>query len=237
MQRTRIKICGLTTADAAKVCARHGADAIGLVFVEGSPRRVTLEQARGVIAALPVFVEPVGLFVDADADTIRRTAGALQLGTVQLHGRESPAMVAQLAPLRVLKALAFPSRQVTEQLAIWREVPNLAGLLFDAAPPTSSSSPAERGGTGRQFDWNALAALIHAGVFRGQDLPPLVLAGGLTPDNVAAAIRLIRPYAVDVSSGVESSRGVKDPDLIRAFCQAVRHADGPMKAQPGDRPQ
>ena len=225
--RTRIKICGVTTPEAAMVAARAGADAVGLVFVDGSPRRVSLEQARAVIATLPAFVAPVGLFVDADGDTVRRTASALQLRTVQLHGHESPAMVSQLAPLRVLKAVAFESRQITEQLAAWRDVPNLAGILFDAAPPSPDSPPADRGGTGRRFDWDALAALIHAGIFRGQDLPPLVLAGGLTPGNVRDAIRRLHPYAVDVSSGVESSRGVKDLALIRAFCEAVRLADAP----------
>lgn len=235
MPRTRIKICGVSTEEAARAAAMAGADAIGLVFVEGSPRRVTLEQARSILAVLPAFVDPVGLFVNALEDTIRRTAAALQLRTVQLHGDETPRMVAKLNPLRVLKSIAFESRHVSDQLATWRNVSNVAGVLFDAPPPSVSEDSAavpasiERGGTGRRFDWDAMAKLVHAGVFRGHT-PPLILAGGLTPENVADAVARLRPYAVDVSSGVESSRGVKDPERIRAFCRAVREADAALIA-------
>jgi phosphoribosylanthranilate isomerase len=227
MQRTRIKICGITTPESAQAAARAGADAVGLVFVPGSPRNLSLEMARDIAAALPAFVEPVGLFVNAGVDAVRRTADALRLRTVQLHGDETPRDVLQLAPLRVLKSIAFESRHVSEQLATWRNVPNIAGVLFDAPPPSADSAAApaaaDRGGTGRRFDWEALARLVHAGVLR--HAPPLILAGGLKPDNVAEAIATLRPYAVDVSSGVESSRGVKDTALISTFCRAVQEAD------------
>ncbi len=230
MPSTRIKICGITTPETALAAALAGADAIGLVFVAGSPRQVTLEAARDIVAALPAFVEPVGLFVDEDVDAVRRTADALRLRTVQLHGSESPRDVSQLTPLRVLKSIAFESRHVSEGLATWREVPNVAGVLFDTPPPSPDTVAAERGGTGRRFDWDALARLVHAGLLR--HAPPFILAGGLTPANVADAIGKLRPYAVDVSSGVESSRGVKDTALIRAFCKTVRHADTAIAPSP-----
>lgn len=222
MPRTRIKICGITTPDAAIAAAAAGADAIGLVFVPGSPRLVSLEVARDIVAALPAFVEPIGLFVN-NIEHARRTADALRLRTVQLHGDESPQDVVQLAPLRVLKSIGFQSRYVSDHMATWRDVPNVAGVLFDAPPSSPDTVAGERGGSGRRFDWDALARLVHGGVLH--HAPPMFLAGGLTPDNVADAISMLHPYAVDVSSGVESTRGIKDASLILAFCDAVRAAD------------
>ncbi len=220
MPRTRIKICGVRDIDTARAAADAGADAVGLVFAEGSPRLVTPAQAREIVDELPAFVEPVGLFVNAAAEHIRRVCGEAGLRTIQLHGDESAQFAAGLAPLRVIKAFAFRGNNVSEMLAPWSGPRNFAGMLWDTPPTAKDSQP---GGSGRAFAWTDLAELKLAG-----SLPawaPLIVAGGLTPDNVAEAIALLSPYAVDVSSGVESSRGVKDIQKIHAFCEAVRGID------------
>ena len=220
MPPTRIKICGLKSPADALVAAHAGASAIGLVFAQASPRYVTIEQAIAVTSVLPAFVEPVGLFVDHDNKIIRATASALALRTVQLHGNESFDQAAALAPLRIVKAIAFRSvAQVQKDIAQWSRLPNLAALLFDAPPP-ATAEPGMTGGTGTALDWNALALLLK-GMQTSVPLPPIVLAGGLNPANVRRAIDIVAPYAVDVSSGVESSRGVKSPQLIRDFCAAA----------------
>lgn len=226
VRRTRIKICGVREPETALAAAQAGADAIGLVFAAASPRCVNHDQARQIIKVLPSFVEPVGLFVDAPVRQIQAKATELGLQTVQLHGRETPGMVAQLAPMRVIKAIAFEPTQVQATLAPWRPVPDsLAGLLWDAPKLDDDDSglAPPSGGSGSRFDWAALAKLKGAGSLAS--LPPMILAGGLTPDNVGQAITQLAPYAVDVSSGVESSRGEKDETLIAAFCAAVRYAD------------
>lgn len=207
-RRTRIKICGIRDAAAARAAADAGADAIGMVFVPRSPRHVTMDQAREILAALPAFVEAVGLFVDKPIEQVLDIAHDLCLGAVQLHGSETPAEIAELVPLRVIKSLPF-SADLPSQLPQWRAA---CGVLIDT-PSLGAELP---GGGGRVFDWAALAAM---------KLDSIVLAGGLTPDNVGQAVRTVHPYAVDVSSGVESSRGVKSHDLIRRFCDAVRAAD------------
>lgn len=219
MQRTRIKICGVRDAATAVAAVRAGADAIGVVFAAGSPRVVTPAQAREIVRGLPAFVEPVGLFVDAKAEEVRAIAQEVGLRTAQLHGQESPEMAAALAPLCVIKAMAFVPEKARDAIEQWvKQVPNLAGILWDA--------PSGGGGTGQGFDWSALAKLQTAGESNARNpQPATILAGGLTPENVGRAISLVEPYAVDVSSGVESSRGVKDPAKIRAFCEAVRAAD------------
>lgn len=219
MQRTRIKICGVRDAEIALAAAAAGADAIGLVFVPGSPREVSPQQARQIVEALPAFVEPVGLFVDVPADHIRRVCLEVGLRTIQLHGQETPQFAAGLSPLRVIKAFAFQGEGLAEQLAPWSGPRNFAGLLWDT-PAEGKELP---GGSGRTFDWKQLADLQKSG-----DLPawaPLILAGGLHPGNVQQALALLVPYAVDVSSGVESTRGVKDRARIETFCAAVRAAD------------
>ena len=227
MTRTRIKICGVRDAGIARYAADAGADAIGLVFVAGSPRRVSIEQAEEIVEALPAFVEPIGLFVDQVTDSIRETSRAVGLSTVQLHGRESPGSAAPLAPLRVIKAVPF-DRDVSAALARWRGVAgNLAAILLDTPPAASGDGGGLPGGGGRPFNWSEIARLRTDGRIEMGDR--IILAGGLTPENVATAIKRVRPYAVDVSSGVESSRGVKDPDRIGAFCEAVRRADAGRK--------
>lgn len=222
-RRTRIKICGLRDADTAHVAAEAGADAIGLVFVTGSPRQVTLDQAKVIVDALPAFVDPIALFVNAPITHIRNTAAALGIGTVQLHGDESPQDVKALAPLRVIKSLPFDANLPTKAIAPWRAAPhNLVAILFDVCS-LESGDAAARGGTGKQLDWNALSSLKNGGMFQG--LAPMILAGGLNPQNVFKAIEGVRPFGVDVSSGVESVRGIKDCSLISQFCSTVRDTD------------
>lgn len=222
MKRTRIKICGVTDTKSAWSAVDAGADAVGLVFVEGSPRQVDVDRARQIVAMLPAFVEPIGLFVNDEAQRVREISRELGLHTIQLHGQETPEQVASLSPLRVIKAFAFEPREVSSALSPWRgSCDNLAAIMFDAPPPDSRAAHA--GGSGRTFDWSALAALEHAGMLA--DLGPMILAGGLTPDNVADAIRTLSPYAVDVSSGVESERGVKDPAMVASFCHAAQQED------------
>jgi len=217
---TRIKICGVNDPTVASVAAEAGADAIGLVFVAGSPRCVSIEQASAILNGLPAFVEPVALFVDAPTERIRSTAASLGINAVQLHGHEAPDDVRALQPLRVIKAVGFRAGpDAASCCAPWRGISNVAGLLFESAERNGSLS----GGSGHRFDWAALAECLQGVALDAA--PPVIIAGGLTPGNVAEAIRTIRPYAVDVSSGVESQRGVKDSQLIRAFCAAVRDAD------------
>lgn len=252
MGKTRIKICGIRDVEAGAVAAEAGAQWIGLVFVEASPRFVTVSQARQVVSHLPDSVEPVGLFVDAPLGEIKQVAAEAGLSTVQLHGKETPDDVRALAPLQVIKALAFESGEVGEVgdgqriFGPWADaaakLDNLRAILFDAPPlpnpPDDSdgglaggsagglpggSAGGLPGGSGRRFDWAALAQARDQGLLEG--LPDIFLAGGLTPENVGQAIAQVRPYGVDVSSGVEASRGVKDAQRIRAFCAAVRAAD------------
>jgi phosphoribosylanthranilate isomerase len=224
MTRTRIKICGLREPDHAKLAGDLGVDAIGLVFAKGSPREVDARTAEQVIAAAPAFVEVVGLFVNAKAEVIKQLVAALGLHTVQLHGTDSPDDVASLAPVRVIKSVPVRSGSLDEALTPWRNPPaNLAGLLYDAPPPADATLPGQAGGSGHAFDWSHLKAARDRNELIG--LPPLILAGGLTADNVADAIAIVEPFAVDVSSGVESERGIKDTARMRAFCDAVRRAD------------
>jgi phosphoribosylanthranilate isomerase len=219
MSRTRIKICGIQDADTALAAADACASWVGLVFVDKSPRFVTIDQARAVVASLPKSVTPVGLFVDAYADAIKDVAQRTGLSTVQLHGHEPMSILDDLGGLRVIKALPFDS-ELPAKAEPWDNAPSVEALLIDT-PPSGELT----GGSGVAFDWHALSRV------KDRMRKPIILAGGLTPDNVGEAIRTIRPYAVDVSSGVESSRGVKDAGLIQAFCDAVREADAALDGQ------
>ncbi|MFN3168908.1 MAG: phosphoribosylanthranilate isomerase [Phycisphaeraceae bacterium] len=219
MATTLIKICGIQDADTALAAADAGARWVGLVFVEESPRFVTIEQACAVAASLPKPVTPVGLFVDAHADAIKDVAQRVGLHTVQLHGHEPMSILDDLADLRVIKALPFDD-ELPAKAEPWDNAPNVDALLIDTPPEGALT-----GGSGVAFDWKALSHM------RDEVRKPIILAGGLTPDNVGEAIRIVRPYAVDVSSGVESSRGVKDVGLIKAFCEAVREADAAFDGQ------
>lgn len=220
MQRTRIKICGIRDAATGRAAVAAGADAIGLVFVEKSPRHVTADPAREIVRNLPAFVEPVGLFCDASVQHVLTVTRQVGLRVVQLHGSETPEFASQLKGLAIIKGVGFDPARIDAHIDAWRDVPGCAGLLCDA-PPTSSAQLT--GGSGTTFDWSALSEMSLQGRFDAG--PPLILAGGLTPANVGQAIGQVRPYAVDVSSGVEQTRGVKDTQLITAFCDAVRQAD------------
>lgn len=207
MQRTRVKICGLTrAADIAAVVAA-GADAVGFVFHPTSPRAVTPEQATELCRVLPPFVTAVGLFVDATAETIAATLDRAPLDLLQFHGDESPEFCARFGR-RWIKALRM--RPGIDLVAERERFAGADGLLLDAY------EPGRAGGTGQSFDWARIPPDIAS---------EILLAGGLTPDNVAEAIERVRPYGVDVSGGVEAARGLKDPNLIFAFMQGVRDGD------------
>jgi phosphoribosylanthranilate isomerase len=199
----RVKICGITNPDDALQAVACGADALGLVFFAKSPRCVSPERAREIIARLPPLVTTVGLFVNEDPRTIRAVAARCRLDRVQLHGDESPADCL-LPPLRVLKALRVRD---AESLARADEYP--VDLLLDAW------SDQVYGGSGRQFDWQLARALAAR--------RPIILAGGLRPDNVAEAVAAVKPYAVDVSSGVERSPGRKDHEKVAEFIRRARN--------------
>ncbi len=238
MARTRIKICGIRDMASALIAAEAGADAIGLVFVEKSPRFVTVAAARAIVSNLPALVEPVALFADASVDHVRETARAVGVRTLQLHGSETHEMVASLAEFRVIKAVNFAGigsgQGDASQFDQWMRRPwpvNVCALLVDAPQEKGAGHDRLTGGGGKAFDWTRLAAVVGGAhptqgstAAMGAARPQLILAGGLTPENVAEAIRVVKPWAVDVSSGVESSRGVKDAGKIRAFCQAVNAA-------------
>lgn len=213
---TRIKICGITRSEDALVAAEAGADAIGLVFAR-SPRQVTLRSARDIVAALPPYVSAVGVFVNARAATVVRTAAEVGLSEVQLHGDESPEFLEKLAGLRVTKALRVRDRSFVNRLQDFSAA-GVHAILLDAF------SVGTRGGTGRRFDWDLVVDSRKAGALDGA--PPLVLAGGLTPQNVRSGIRRVRPWGVDVSGGVEVEPGRKCPDKITQFIAAVRAASG-----------
>lgn len=198
---TRVKICGISDVENALVAAEAGADAIGLVFAP-SRRRVTVEQAREIVDALPPFVTKVGLFVDEDPARIEEVADACRLDVVQLHGSESPGFCAALGRT-VIKAIRVKDAASLAVMDGYR----VAGFLLD------SYHPEVAGGTGRTFDWD-LAEQV-SGRYR------VILSGGLTPANVTEAIEKVRPHGVDVSSGVETD-GRKDPAKIREFVMRVR---------------
>lgn len=208
MSRTRIKICGVRDVDSALAAVEAGADAIGLVFAPGSPRRIDPDQGWEIIQFLPPFISAVGLFVDPTVEELEVACARCPFDLIQLHGHESEEFVREIG-VSVVKALRFDPRTIADELRRWSDVPEVSALLIDGSS----------GGRGVSFDWPALAEA------RSASEHPIILAGGLTPNNVAEAIAVVRPFAVDVSSGVESSQGVKDPALIAAFCRAVRESD------------
>jgi len=208
MARTRIKICGVKDVDTALFAAESGADAVGLVFATLSPRYVEPQVAWEIASFLPPFVTSVGLFVNPKPKDVEATREDCPFDLVQLHGQESEPTVRACGP-SVIKAIKFDPATIEADFHKWNQVDAIDGLLIDGSA----------GGEGVALDWEALAKVTE------QSEHPIILAGGLTPENVGEAIRVVRPWAVDVSSGVESERGVKDLDLIAAFCEAVRKAD------------
>ena len=204
--RTRIKICGVSHAADVDAAVEAGADAIGLVFYPPSPRHLHLAHAAELVRRLPPFVAPVGLFVNPSASDIASATAAIPQLLLQLHGDESPAFCAAVRR-PYLKAARM--RAGFDLLDFARQFPDAQALVLDAHVDAY-------GGGGKVFDWS----LIPSDVSR-----PVVLSGGLHAGNVIQGIRHVRPWAVDVSSGVESSRGVKDAAMIHRFCEAVREAD------------
>lgn len=203
--RTRVKICGITRPADAVAAARAGADAIGLVFYPPSPRYLSVERAREIRDALPPFVQTVALFVNADAAQVAQVIGRVHPAMLQFHGEETPQFCAQFGLPYIKACRVRPGAPALEYL---RPFSGAAAWLFDSHVP-------EYGGVGERFDWTLVPATDK----------PVILSGGLSRDNVAEAIRRVKPWGVDVSSGVESAKGIKDAARIAAFIAEVRNAD------------
>jgi len=205
--RTRIKICGLTRLEDAELAVSLGADAVGFVFWRPSPRVVDRDRARAIARALPPLTARVGVFVNMPADDLARIVEEVGLDAVQLHGDEA---VESYEPLR---------RPLIKSVALSNDAAVIAARALPATvtPLVDAADAQRRGGTGRTADWGRAAELGRQ--------RPIILAGGLTPENVVEAIRHVRPWAVDVSSGVEASPGVKDADRLRRFFAGVRAAE------------
>jgi phosphoribosylanthranilate isomerase len=204
---TRIKICGITREQDLRAVVHGGADAIGLVFYEKSPRHVSLQQAVKLVRAMPPFVTVVGLFVNPSVEYVREVLSQVPLDVLQFHGEEEPVFCAQFGK-PYLKAIRVKVRVDLLQCAA--RYAGAQGLLLDAYIEGT------HGGTGESFDWELIP----------HDLPlPVILSGGLHAGNVAAAIAQVRPYAVDVSSGVEASKGIKDAAKVAAFIKEVKSID------------
>ena len=204
--RTRIKICGITRSADGRAAAEAGADAIGLVFYPLSPRYLSTERAVEIRDALPPFVQTVALFVNPDAAQVAQVIGRVRPAMLQFHGEETPQFCAQFGTPYVK---ACRVRQGVDLLEYLRPFSSAAAWLLD-------SYVEEYGGVGERFDWSIVPRRLER---------PLILSGGLAPDNVAEAIRRVRPWGVDVSSGVESAKGIKDAAKIAAFIAEVRNAD------------
>jgi phosphoribosylanthranilate isomerase len=199
----KVKICGITNLEDAVMAVEAGADALGFVFFQGSPRYIFPEQAAVIIKSLPPFVQTVGLFVNEDSATVNATADLCGLDLVQLHGEETPEYC-ETVNRRVIKAFRVRDVSILDDMKSYR----VAATLLD------TWSTAALGGTGKTFNWEiaAVAAASHR----------IILAGGLTPENVAEAVRKVGPYAVDVSSGVESGPGKKNSELVKRFFNSLR---------------
>jgi len=201
--QVKVKVCGMTQWEDAKYAVEQGADAVGFIFYKKSPRSVTMKEAREIILKLPPFVDTVGVFVNESPDRVNKIANYCGLDLVQLHGEESPAFCRKIHR-RVIKAFRVAGLQSIKQM----EKYSVSGFLLDTFCDDL------HGGTGKTFDWNlALPA---------KKMGPVILAGGLTPRNVAQAVRQVRPYGVDVCSGVEKTPGIKDPEKVRAFLKNIR---------------
>ena len=206
---TRVKVCGITNLHDAELAVRLGADAIGFIFCE-SPRRIAPQRAREIVRMLPPFVTAVGVFVNAPAAEVLKTAEEVGLGAVQLHGLESPESVDEISrSVKVIKAFRV---QGPKTLAECEAYPSASAFLFD------TYAAGRLGGTGLTFDWTILAG------FRGAPVAgrPWILAGGLRPENVQEAVARCRPYGIDVSSGVEKEPGIKDPVKLEQFIMKAR---------------
>jgi phosphoribosylanthranilate isomerase len=205
--RTRVKICGFTRVDEAVYAAHLGVDAIGLVFYPPSPRHFEIEQAVRIVQALPAFTSVVALFVDEQEARIREVLAHVAIDCIQFHGDES-AETCRIYGKRYIKAISMQDGIDIPALAL--DYHDAAGLLLDAYHPDA------KGGTGSQFDWDLIPK---------QCTLPIILAGGLDADNAKQAVQTVRPYALDVSSGVEASKGIKDSLKMAAFIKQVNEGD------------
>ena len=205
--RTRVKICGFTHVEQAVSAGCLGVDAIGLVFYPPSPRNVSIEQAQRIIAALPAFTTVVALFVDEKETKIREILSQVSIDCLQFHGNETP-QACRLYNKSYIKAVSMRESTDIKQLA--KDYNDAAGLLLDAYHPQA------KGGTGQQFDW---------GLIPEQCDLPIILAGGLSPENAKQAVETVKPYALDVSSGVEVSKGIKDAVKMATFIEEVNQGN------------
>jgi len=205
--RTRVKICGFTRIEEAVYAAHQGVDAIGLVFYPPSPRHVEIEQAIRIVNALPAFTSVVALFVDEQEARIREVLARVPIDCLQFHGDE-PAEACRIYDKRYIKAVSM--REGIDIAALAQHYHDAAGLLLDAFHPDA------KGGTGSQFDWAMIPKSCTL---------PIILAGGLDETNAKQAVQAVRPYALDVSSGVETAKGIKDSLKIAAFIKQVNEAD------------
>ena len=197
-KQVKVKVCGMTSLKDALVAVEGGADAVGFIFYKKSPRSVTMKTVREIVLELPPFVDTVGVFVDETAEQINKIADYCNLDIIQLHGDESPTFCKKIRR-KVIKAFRIKDMQSVKKLSSFQ----VSGFLLD------TFSEKMHGGTGKVFDWNLALPAKKFG--------PVIMAGGLTPNNVQQAVRQIRPYGVDVCSGVESEPGIKDHKKVRAF--------------------
>lgn len=203
---TKIKICGITNLDDAKAALDFGADALGFVFFRESPRYISPEKAAGIIAKLPVFATSVGVFVDEPLEKINNIVKAIGIDVIQLHGEEPPE--ACRLSKKVIKGIRVKSLESLEPLAKYQNI--VSAFLLDTFEPHMP------GGTGQVFNWDIAVEAKNFG--------KIILAGGLTPDNISEAIRMVKPYAVDVSSGVELEKGKKDHQKMKLFIERAKGA-------------
>lgn len=203
--RVRIKVCGMTRLDDATAAVRLGVDALGLVFFPKSPRFVSIEQARALAAGLPAFVTVTALFLDPDRREVEEVLRHVRVELLQFHGRETPDFCRSFGR-PYIKAVPMGSRADLADYA--RRYPDASALLLD------SHAAGAQGGTGMSFDWSAVPKV---------DGPPVILAGGLKPENVRSAVHIVQPYGVDVCSGVESAPGIKDMKKLTAFVREVNN--------------
>jgi len=217
---TWVKICGMTNLEDALTAVDAGADAVGFVFYEQSPRKITVEAARAIAAKLPANIERVGVFVNQTEDALCDVADRSGLTAIQMHGdHEDPhvadLVVARRPRLKILAAISMLQKSPDGWAMMWH--PNVVHAFL-----VDSGDSSKHGGTGRTFGWRTSAPTLE----NIKKLGRVVAAGGLTPGNVCEALGILKPWGVDVSSGVEASPGKKDPDKVRAFVQAVRKIDG-----------
>jgi phosphoribosylanthranilate isomerase len=206
--RTRIKVCGITEPEDARAAVAAGADGLGFIFVPQSPRHIDPDRVREITGELPPLVNAVGVFVDEELEVVEEIIHYCGLSVVQLHGAETPDYCSNIS-CQVVKSFAINSATESDDLAPYAEFVN--GFLLDTYHKDMA------GGTGAAFDWGLVEQIKPPG--------PVILAGGLTPDNVGDAIKQVKPFAVDVNSGVEYQPGRKDTDKLKKFAHEVRKAD------------